>query len=269
MARGRWLLIGPPGKEAATALLFIVAVSVLFGWTLPSYRAFAPATPAADLDESRVHVSLGRMALGWVVRAQDHPFAAAPPAVAVSAIVIDTAQRTLTLLVEGEPVRIYPCAVGRPRTPSPPGEWKIVSKSYNWGGGFGSRWLGLNVPWGIYGIHGTNKDWSVGRSASAGCIRMFNRDVEDLFRRVSLGTPVRIIGPRPALRLGHILAAPSAGPGVVELQLQLREMGFASGWADGRFGPRTLAAVQELQAYYGLPVDGKGDGNVQAITGLR
>lgn len=269
MPRGRLLLIGAPGKEARTALLFVMVVSVLLGQTLPSYRAFAPATPAADLDETSVHTSLGRMALGWVVRAQGHPFSVAPPAVATAEIVIDTSQRTLTFLIDGEPVRTYPCAVGRPGTPSPPGEWKIVSKSYSWGGGFGSRWLGLNVPWGIYGIHGTNKDWSIGRAASAGCIRLFNRDVEDLFRRVSVGTPVRVIGPRPTLRLGDVLAAPSAGPAVVELQFRLREMGFASGWADGRFGPRTSAALQELQAFYGLPVDGKGDRNVQAITGLR
>ena len=47
----------------------------------------------------------------------------------------------------------------------------------NWGGGFGTRWLGLNVPWGIYGIHGTNQPWSIGTQASAGCIRMFNRHV--------------------------------------------------------------------------------------------
>jgi hypothetical protein len=254
---------------AGMACFAILALSVLLGWTFPAYRAFAPATPAADLDETGVRVSLLRMAIWWVLTAQNHPWSTTSPTTPASEIVIDTSRRTLTLLIDGEPVRTYPCAVGRPRTPSPTGEWKIVSKSYNWGGGFGSRWLGLNVPWGIYGIHGTNKDWSIGRSSSAGCIRMFNRDVEDLFRRVTVGTPVRIIGPRPALRLRDNLAAPTAGPEVVELQLRLREIGFAAGWADGRFGPRTVAAVQELQAFYGLPVDGKGDRSVQTITGLR
>jgi lipoprotein-anchoring transpeptidase ErfK/SrfK len=41
-----------------------------------------------------------------------------------------------------------------------------------------------------YAIHGTNSPASIGRYVSHGCIRMHNRDVLDLFRRVSVGTPV-------------------------------------------------------------------------------
>ena len=41
-------------------------------------------------------------------------------------------------------------------------------------------------------IHGTTASMrrSVGTAASYGCIRMYNEDVEDLFGRVSVGTPV-------------------------------------------------------------------------------
>jgi lipoprotein-anchoring transpeptidase ErfK/SrfK len=39
-------------------------------------------------------------------------------------------------------------------------------------------------------IHGTNQPGSIGRAASYGCFRMHNRDVEDLFARVAVGTPV-------------------------------------------------------------------------------
>lgn len=39
-------------------------------------------------------------------------------------------------------------------------------------------------------IHGTNAPGSIGAAASYGCIRMFNADVEDLFARISIGTPV-------------------------------------------------------------------------------
>lgn len=41
-------------------------------------------------------------------------------------------------------------------------------------------------------IHGTTASMrhSVGTAASYGCIRMYNEDVEDLFSRVSVGTPV-------------------------------------------------------------------------------
>ncbi|NDV02324.1 L,D-transpeptidase [Pseudoroseicyclus tamaricis] len=43
-----------------------------------------------------------------------------------------------------------------------------------------------------YRIHGTNDLTSIGNSGSAGCIRMFNHDVIDLFERVPNGTRVVI-----------------------------------------------------------------------------
>jgi spore coat assembly protein SafA len=53
--------------------------------------------------------------------------------------------------------------------------------------------MGLSVPGGNYGIHGTNNPPSIGGYVSNGCIRMYNHDVEELFPRVSIGTPVEII----------------------------------------------------------------------------
>jgi lipoprotein-anchoring transpeptidase ErfK/SrfK len=43
---------------------------------------------------------------------------------------------------------------------------------------------------GEYAIHGTNRPESVGGFVSYGCIRMHNRDISDLYDRVSFGTPV-------------------------------------------------------------------------------
>ena len=43
---------------------------------------------------------------------------------------------------------------------------------------------------GEYAIHGTNRPGSIGSFASYGCIRMHNKDILDLFKRVSVGTPV-------------------------------------------------------------------------------
>jgi lipoprotein-anchoring transpeptidase ErfK/SrfK len=42
----------------------------------------------------------------------------------------------------------------------------------------------------LYRIHGTDAPQSVGRAVSKGCIRMFNRDVADLYQRVPVGTRV-------------------------------------------------------------------------------
>ncbi|MEM8813353.1 MAG: L,D-transpeptidase [Pseudomonadota bacterium] len=44
-----------------------------------------------------------------------------------------------------------------------------------------------------YRIHGTNQPSSIGRSVSAGCIRMINDHVIDLYERVPLGTAVVVI----------------------------------------------------------------------------
>lgn len=42
----------------------------------------------------------------------------------------------------------------------------------------------------LYRIHGTNEEDSIGEPASAGCIRMLNDDVRDLYERVSIGAQV-------------------------------------------------------------------------------
>src|SRR5665213_273726 len=42
----------------------------------------------------------------------------------------------------------------------------------------------------LYRIHGTNEPSSIGKSASSGCIRMFNENVFELFAEVPVGTQV-------------------------------------------------------------------------------
>lgn len=200
--------------------------------------------------------------------------AASPPAAKPEGemqIVVDTVRLTLTLYVNGEPFKTYPVAVGRPTqfTLSPVGEWRIVNKSRNWGGGFGTRWMGLNVPWGIYGIHGTNKPWSIGTRASAGCIRMFNRDVEELYEWVPTGTPVKIIGVQPDVEFDRTIRPGATGRDVVFVQLRLQELGFDARGADGRFGPNSATAVRELQRLYGLPEDGTVYEDVYYVLGLK
>lgn len=184
-------------------------------------------------------------------------------------LVINIAKRTLTVLNSGEPWRIYPVAVGKPSTPTPVGEWAIVQKDIDWGGGFGTRWLRINVPWGIYGIHGTNKPSSVGAAASAGCIRLHNRDIEEIYRLVRLGTRVHIIGPLARTRVNSPQVMGQSGKDVQQLQITLREKGFSPGFLDGRFGEATKVAVAALQRHYGLDTTGRADDNVLFLLGLR
>ncbi|MFW6022747.1 MAG: L,D-transpeptidase family protein [Halanaerobiaceae bacterium] len=183
-------------------------------------------------------------------------------------ITINTYDRTLTLYSDGEPFKTYPVAIGKPTTKSPIGEWAIIGKSKDWGGGFGTRWLGLNVPWGIYGIHGTNKPWSIGRAASHGCFRMFNRDVEELFEWVPVKTRVKVIGKRLPVNVNRPLKSGQVGLSVMQLQDNLELFGFSSGYKDARYGSTTETAVQELEAQFELNVDGQADWNVLYLLDL-
>ena len=46
----------------------------------------------------------------------------------------------------------------------------------------------------LFRIHGTVEPWTIGRSVSSGCIRMINQDVMDLYKRVSVGAKVVVLG---------------------------------------------------------------------------
>lgn len=54
----------------------------------------------------------------------------------------------------------------------------------------GTHWLGLNVRG--YGLHGTWETNSIGKQSSAGCIRLLNNDVAELYVLLPEGTPVTI-----------------------------------------------------------------------------
>ena len=60
------------------------------------------------------------------------------------------------------------------------------------------RWAGARCGSGLPGylIHGTNRPAGVGMRVTHGCMRMFPRTSSDLFPRVGVDTPVRIINAR-------------------------------------------------------------------------
>lgn len=51
----------------------------------------------------------------------------------------------------------------------------------------------------LYRIHGSPEWWSIGKSVSSGCVRMFNQDVIDLHDRIPNGTPILVTSLDPAL----------------------------------------------------------------------
>lgn len=104
---------------------------------------------------------------------------------------INISAKTLSVYKNGVLIKEYPVATGKETTPTPVGTFTIINKQLNPGGPYGTRWLGLSIKG--YGIHGTNAPESIGTAASNGCIRMFNRDIEELFDITNTGTVVRIL----------------------------------------------------------------------------
>jgi hypothetical protein len=173
-------------------------------------------------------------------------------------IEVNLQHNRLTVIIDGVRFKSYPIALGKPETPTPVGDWKVINKYKNWGKGFGTRWIGLNVPWGIYGIHGTNRPHSIGENASHGCIRMLNRHVEELYELVSIGTRVSIIGhplgePHMAPRR---LARGDRGADVMLVQYQLKGWGFYRGKCHGIFDRATELALIAFEKKHQLQVDG-------------
>lgn len=184
-------------------------------------------------------------------------------------ILVDVSRLTLTVLSGEQPYKSYPIAIGKWHTPTPVGEFIIRDKDYHPGGAFGTRWMGLNVPWGSYGIHGTNRPWSIGSAASAGCIRMNNYDVEEIFPWITVGTRVIIVGYEPEATIYRVLQPGDTGVDVQYLQYRLWRAGFDPGPLDGWYGENLEKAVRELQLYYDLPVTGTAGSNELIVLGMK
>ncbi len=154
-------------------------------------------------------------------------------------ILVEVDMKRLTLVdnESGDILKYYPIATGKPNSPTPLGTFNIVEKA-KWGEGFGTRWMGINVPWGKYGIHGTNKPGSIGGNLSAGCIRMRNQDVEELYSMVKHNTIVKITNGLygPFGQGFRELKPGDRGADVLEVQKRLGQKGYYEGALDGIYG---------------------------------
>lgn len=183
---------------------------------------------------------------------------------------IDVHQKSLTLYEGTRALKHYPIATGAWDTPTPIGIFAVSSRFAGQLGGFGTRFLGLNVPWGQFGIHGTNKPGSIGGNASHGCIRMFVEDSEELYGRVPNGAKVVIEGGpyglldrdlrmlRPGDRCSHVKA----------VQARLLQLGYSYHWPDGIYGQATQQAVMKARKALGLPAHDYVDGAFYRAIGL-
>lgn len=170
-------------------------------------------------------------------------------------ITVDVSRRRLYFIL-GNKKTTYRVAVGKPKTPSPIGNWTITEKAVDPGGPFGARWMRLSVPWGGYGIHGTNNPKSIGKRASHGCIRMYNKDVIKIYPLTPIGTPVNIVG---KVETRGMLTLGSRSRMVRQTQQQLMVLGYKPGPLDGYFGGKTRSAILRFQSEHRLPLSGTAD----------
>jgi L,D-transpeptidase ErfK/SrfK len=168
-------------------------------------------------------------------------------------ITIDLDKRRLHFSSPNHKTKTYPIAIGKSSTPTPLGNWTIVSKALNPGGPFGVRWMRLSIPWGGYGIHGTNNPKSIGRAVSHGCIRLYNEDVIEVYDLTPVGTPVTIMG---KAYTGRILKRGDRGSDVRFVQSILKELKYYKYKLDSYFGVRTEETVIAFQSDQGILVDG-------------
>lgn len=147
-------------KDYRTPLSIILRAnpSIIPNMILPGQSIVIPGLPSSDTIPFRIEVSLNN--------------------------------RRLQLLKNRVVMNEYPIAVGRILHITPIGDFIIINKAPNPGGPFGTMWMSLSKE--HYGIHGTNDPSSIGKAVSRGCIRMYNRDVEELASTVPIGTLVSI-----------------------------------------------------------------------------
>jgi lipoprotein-anchoring transpeptidase ErfK/SrfK len=118
-------------------------------------------------------------------------------------LVIDRARRRIALYEQGKRVFAFDVGVGAPGSPTPAGRFyvreKVIPSAS--GGIYGPVAYGLSAhskyrtDWpggGQVGVHGTNEPGLIPGRISNGCVRLRNRSIRRLARRLRVGTPVLI-----------------------------------------------------------------------------
>lgn len=116
---------------------------------------------------------------------------------------VDLSQHRITVAKFDRVLFGLPAATGTAASPTPPGEYFVTDRIPFSGGSLGTFAYGISgiqphLPPGWSGgnqlaIHGTNDPSSIGRSASAGCLRVSERSLDRLKPLLKLGTPVIVV----------------------------------------------------------------------------
>ncbi len=141
-----------------------------------------------------------------------------PQSAVAEGLLLNLPGHMIYLFANGNLIKRYPVAIGRPDWPTPRGHFTIIGKFKNptWtvpqsiqeemqkegklvvekvppgpDNPLGEYWLPLSAAG--YGIHSTIWPESIGHSTSHGCIRMLPEDIAEMFPHVKSGIPISII----------------------------------------------------------------------------
>jgi lipoprotein-anchoring transpeptidase ErfK/SrfK len=175
-------------------------------------RGLDQASVRSRLEQELRHPTTGRVVPGRLVHVRPAVTTASLRRRYPAYISVDRSTHKLRLFRALRLVRTYPVAVGAQGFETPAGLRHVLYKDKN------PSWTAPNRPWAYpyqgqtfppgdprnplrawfialgdgIGIHGTSEEWTVGSSASHGCIRMHAADVNALAPLVPIGTPVLI-----------------------------------------------------------------------------
>jgi lipoprotein-anchoring transpeptidase ErfK/SrfK len=115
-------------------------------------------------------------------------------------IIINLANQTLyECNMTGQVLRTHKVSSGRKGYDTPPGTYKIenrspkaYSKKYD---AWMLNWMGFTPDgnYGIHGLEGSSYERHLGSVASHGCIRLSRKNAKDLYTRIKVGMPVKIV----------------------------------------------------------------------------
>jgi lipoprotein-anchoring transpeptidase ErfK/SrfK len=191
--------------RAATNYRLTPSLGAPIAGTLPGTNPFGAAQVLAVLGSPTstgwLHVELPvrpNGSTGWI------PAGGVSLAQTSYHVFVNLEDRTVTVTDAGRPLVSAPATVGKPSTPTPPGQtylWELIRPDdpqgaygpYIFGlGWFSDAYAVFNGGDAQIGIHGQDEPDSLGRPVSHGCVRLPNDIITRLAGLLPLGTPVTI-----------------------------------------------------------------------------